>query len=335
MPISITVFNQEQISDRNIAVATDLATYTPSLSVNQRYGPEKSSFAHPWLQSGPSTAPTVGVYFADVVGVRAQGGTTSGNTVGAGAFTDLQNVQVLKGPQGTLFGRNTTGGAVLLVPQKPTDDFGGYVEGTAGNFDARRVQAALNVPVADRSDRFSVDRNKRDGYMENHSGIGPETTTISNYLYGRFSLVADLTPDLENYLIVHYSDSDTNGYAAHPTLQSQCSPIAAGRPSTTYATALAACDQIARQTARGDGQHDVEVNAPDPFLELKQWQAINTTTWRVSDNLTLKNIASYGEFKERASFSLNSDNFFVPNNATTQGFGCGLAARRALPIHLA
>ena len=322
VPISITVFNGEQISDRNIAVASDLATYTPSLSVNQRYGPEKSSFALRGFNQDQSTAPTVGVYFADVVGVRAQGGTTSGNTVGAGAFSDLQNVQVLKGPQGTLFGRNTTGGAVLLVPQKPTGDFGGYVEGTAGNFDARRVQAALNIPVSDSVRmRFSLDSNEREGFMENHSGIGPDDYNDLKYIYGRFSLVADLTPNLENYLIVHYSDSDTNGYAAHLELcNPNVPPLAAGRPSTTYATALAACDQIARQTARGDGERDVEVNAPDPFIELKQWQVINTTTWRLSDNLTLKNIASYGEFTERASFSLNSDNFFVPNNAITQGF---------------
>lgn len=51
---------------------------------------------------------------------RANGGATAGDGAGVGSFFDLQNVQVLKGPQGTLFGRNTTGGAVLLVPQRPT-----------------------------------------------------------------------------------------------------------------------------------------------------------------------------------------------------------------------
>src|SRR4029453_15139608 len=112
VPISITVYDQGQLQDRNIVIATDLATYTPSLSVNQRFGAEKASFAIRGFNQDISTAPTVGVYFADVVGVRAQGGTTSGNTVGAGSFMDLQSVQVLKGPQGTLFGRNTTGGAV-------------------------------------------------------------------------------------------------------------------------------------------------------------------------------------------------------------------------------
>ena len=85
VPISMTVFNAEQIQNRNIQVASDLATYTPSLSVNTRYGPEKASFSLRGFNQDQSTAPTVGVYFADVVGVRAQGGTTSGNSVGAGA----------------------------------------------------------------------------------------------------------------------------------------------------------------------------------------------------------------------------------------------------------
>src|SRR5690606_29793135 len=102
--------------------------------------------------------------------------------------------------QGTLFGRNTTGGAILLVPQKPTGDLEGYVEGTIGNYDQRRVQAALNVPLADTFKvRLSVDRNERDGYMRNRSGIGPKDYNDLNYTYARLSVVAELTPDIENY----------------------------------------------------------------------------------------------------------------------------------------
>src|SRR4051812_44170352 len=134
VPISITVFNQEQISNRNVVTATDLATYTPSLTVNQRFGPEKSSYSIRGFVQENSTAPSVGVYFADVVAGRAQGGTTSGGNAPVGSFMDLQNVQVLKGPQGTLFGRNTTGGAVLLVPNKPTDRLEGWIEASAGDY---------------------------------------------------------------------------------------------------------------------------------------------------------------------------------------------------------
>ncbi len=318
VPISITVYNNEQISQRNIVVASDLATYTPSLSVNSRYGAEKASFSLRGFNQDQATAPTVGVYFADVVGVRAQGGTTSGNTVGAGSFTDLQNVQVLKGPQGTLFGRNTTGGAVLLVPQKPTDRLEGYVEGTYGNFDQKRVQAALNVPLADTFKvRLSLDRNKRDGYMHNKSGIGPDDYNDTDYVYGRLSIVADLTPDLENYMIATYSRSDTNGYATR-YLTCDRNFLPSATTFIRYLTAQAGCAQIDRQNARGDSLYDVDISNPNPRILLEQWQAINTTTWRASDTITVKNIMSYGEFREDAAFSLYSDNFTFPNTPITR-----------------
>ena len=328
VPISITVFNGEQLSKRNIAVATDLVTYTPSLSVNQRYGPEKAAFNIRGFNQDSSTAPTVGVYFAEVVGVRAQGGTTSGNTVGAGAFTDLQNVQVLKGPQGTLFGRNTTGGAILLTPKKPSDHLEGFVEGTAGNYNQLKVTGALNIPISDTFKvRAVVERNKRDGFMRNLSGIGPSDYNDLNYTYARLSIVADLTPDLENYTVAHYSDSNTRGYASK---QIECAtPTSAINPLNTvngspgfsgvrYLQATSCLLQVARQTARGDSNYDVETSNTNPFLKIRQWQVINTTTWKASDNLTIKNIVSYGQFRERANFDLGSSNYVV--NASDVGF---------------
>jgi iron complex outermembrane receptor protein len=311
VPISITVLSQDQIAKRNIVNPTDLATYTPSLSVNQRYGPEKSSFVLRGFVQEQSTSPSVGVYFADVVVPRVQSGTTSGNTAGAGSFFDLQNVQVLKGPQGTLFGRNTTGGAVLLVPVKPTDKFEGFVEGSAGDYDMWRLQGALNIPLSDTFRvRFSADRMKREGYMKNHSGIGPKDYNDVDYFAARLSIVGELTPDLENYIVASYSRSSNNGYA---TRINACNATATGLGAII---APMACDQIARQAARGDGPLDVDVNNPNPYLKLSQWQVINTTTWKATDTLTVKNIASYSQFREKSSFSLNSDNFFTRPSGT-------------------
>lgn len=317
VPISITVFDQEQLTKRNITAANDLATYTPSLSSNERFGQEKSSFAIRGFNQEGETDPTVGVYFAEVVGVRAAGGTTSGSTVGAGAFMDLENVQVLKGPQGTLFGRNTTGGAVLLVPRKPTADFEGYIEGSAGNYDMHRIQGALNIPLAETFKvRLAADHMKRDGYLRNRSGIGPDAYNDRNYLGLRASVVADLTPDLENYIIVQYTKSDTNGFANRLVgcNRDTYDAIIAGAPSITNTTGLhssAACEQVIRQEARGDSLLDVEVGAEDAYLELTQWQIINKTTWQATDELTIKNTMSYGQFYERTRFQLYSDNFFV------------------------
>ncbi|MCW1431081.1 TonB-dependent receptor [Novosphingobium sp. JCM 18896] len=342
VPVSITVFNAQQLTQKNIAVATDLAVYTPSLSVNERYGPEKANFNIRGFNQDAATAPTVGVYFAEVVGVRAQGGTTSGNTVGAGAFTDLQNVQVLKGPQGTLFGRNTTGGAVLLTPAKPTSELGGYLEGTYGNYDQIRVQGALNIPLSDTFKvRIAGERNKRDGFMKNQSGVGPEDLNNVNYSYARLSLVADLTPDLENYTVFHYSDSNTRGYASKiigcATPASPDNPLnvnvgTTGYSGTRHLQAASCAVQLARQTARGDGFYDIETRNPNSYLNIVQWQVINTTTWRASDSITVKNIASYGEFRERANFDLGASNFVIPSIDTGVGLNgqptTGFSARR-------
>lgn len=301
VPISITVFNQQQLSNRNIVSAGELATYTPSLSSNGRWGAESTSFAiRGFVQEGPTT-PSVGTYFADVTAPRANGGTTAGNGAGVGAFFDLASVQILKGPQGTLFGRNTTGGAILLTPQRPTDRLEGYVEGSLGNYDMRRMQAVLNIPVLDTLRiRLGVDRQTRSGYLHNVSAIGPRDFGDVDYLSARASVVADLTPDLENYLILSYSRSDTNGSFPKVSLVDPANPAVVG-----FAMAGGLGAQIA--STSGD-YYDVSNGHPNPFLAIEQWQIINTTTWRASDHLTIRNIASYAEFRQAVAVNNNGDN---------------------------
>jgi iron complex outermembrane receptor protein len=320
VPISISVLNQQQLRDRNIVVASDLGTYTPSLTVNQRYGPEKSSFVIRGFGQENGTSPSVGVYFADVVAPRVQGGTNSGNTAVTGSFMDLQNVQVLKGPQGTLFGRNTTGGAVLLVPKKPTNRFEGSIEGSVGDYDMKRIQAVLNIPVADTFRvRIAVDRNKRDGYMKNTSGIGTDSYNDVDYFAARLSVVADLTPDLENYMIATYSHSFSRGYGARIVACNRSFQPSGGFVVSSSAQiapgilAPSACNQLDRQNARGDGPLDVDINNPHPYLDIRHGQLINTTTWRAGDTFRIKNIVSYQEYRERASFSLYGDDFSISN----------------------
>ena len=79
VPISITVLNQEELSQHNIVSTADLGSYVPSLSINEQFGPEKASFVIRGFTQAYHTAPTVGVYFADVAAPRALGPTTSGN----------------------------------------------------------------------------------------------------------------------------------------------------------------------------------------------------------------------------------------------------------------
>lgn len=306
VPISITVFNQQQLSNRNIVNAQDLAVYTPSLSSNNNFGAENSTYAIRGFVQDTNTPPSVGVYFADVVAPRAaSNGFPAGDGAVAGNFFDLQNVQVLKGPQGTLFGRNTTGGAVLFVPQKPTGRLEGYIEGSYGNFDMQRIQAVINIPLMDSARlRLGVDRMTREGYLYNDSGIGPARYGDTDYTALRGSLVIDLTPNLESYSIASYTRSHTNGQASKIM---GCNRALA----PTGLLAGVACAQFDRQNAQGDFYH-LESNFPNAYSVFDQWQLINTTTWRASDTLTIKNIVSYAQLHQKLNMPLFATNFVAP-----------------------
>jgi len=287
VPISITAFSQEQLTERNVATGSDLATYTPSLQSNTRYGSANASFAIRGFSQESRTTASVGMYFGDVVAPRAGSPLTGGDGAGPGSFFDLANVQVLKGPQGTLFGRNTTGGAILLVPQKPTSLYEGYVESTVGDYDLQRTQAVINVPLGDDVRvRAGIDRNQRDGYLKNISGVGPKTFNDIGYTAARLSVVADLSPSVENYSIASYSLSEYNG---------NLPKIIDCNRSSTSPYAQMACAQLDRDADKG--YFSVENDIPDAVTQTEQWQLINTTTWTATDNLTIKNIVSYAELK--------------------------------------
>lgn len=293
VPISITVFNQQQLDNRNIVGARDLANFTPSLSANARYGADNTTFTIRGFSQEQRTTATVGVYFADAVTPRGSGTNPGGDGAGPGYFFDLQNVQVLKGPQGTLFGRNTTGGAILLVPQKPTDKLEGYIEGSLGNYAMRRIQAVVNAPLGDIARlRFGIDRQTRDGYLINTSRIGPDRFADVDYTAVRGSLVLDITPELENYTVASYSRSETAGILPSIDL---CFPNNLNTGAAIAAGATA-CAQVAREAPTGF--FAVSNTEPNPHSDTRQWQVVNTTTWKASDTLTVKNIFSYAELRQ-------------------------------------
>jgi outer membrane receptor protein involved in Fe transport len=293
VPISITVLDAQQLSNANISSTADLATYTPSLSANTRFGNDNASFAIRGFTQDLRTTASVGTYFAEVIAPRGQSVQNSGDGAGPGALFDLENVQVLKGPQGTLFGRNTTGGAVLIVPKKPTDKFEGYVELSGGDYDMFRQQAVINVPVTDWFKfRLGVDNNDAKGWMHNITDIGPRELNDINYTAYRLSTVLNLTDAIENYTILTYTDSDNHGNTAQ---------LFACNPGFSAVAILApgACRaQLNHQAANGtDGFYDVANTAGHPRTAIKEARAINTTTFSLSDDLTLKNILAYSHLE--------------------------------------
>ncbi|MCT2400198.1 TonB-dependent receptor [Novosphingobium mangrovi (ex Huang et al. 2023)] len=311
VPISVTVFNQDQIDNNAVSNIKDLAQYTPGLQVNNRYGADSTNFSIRGFTQEQRTTATVGVYFADVVAPRGSGASFGGDGAGPGALFDLQNVQVLKGPQGTLFGRNSTGGAVLLVPKKPTDVLEGYVEGTAGDYDLLGVQAVLNIPLADTFKvRLGGEHKERDGYLRNIGNLGDGrygSKGMGNLDYWTFraSVVADLTPDLENYTVATYTKSKSNG-TIPKILDAYAGVLSSGIPFGDMADA-----QYQREAAYGPWT--VSNRLPDSQSTIEQWQIINKLTWQASDNITVKNILSYGEFRGKTNLDLFGTYFLRPD----------------------
>ena len=264
--------------------------------MDSEFGQDVTSFAIRGFVQQLNTTPSVAVYFADAVVPRGGAvGEPAGSGVPPGSFFDLQNVEVLKGPQGTLFGRNTDGGAVLLVPQKPTSDFEGYVMGGFGNYNMRQVQGVLNLPLAENvRARLAVNDETRKGFENNVSpGVGPSDFENIDYTAVRLSLVADITPNLEDYLVYAYNLSVNNGlmpqlYACNPAERQLTPAFASLRSPTCRAKALYAVIN--------------DISNAKSYLE--QNQVINTTTWHAADNLTVKNIANYGELVTALDSSL-------------------------------
>jgi iron complex outermembrane receptor protein len=294
VPASIAVFNQQQLDSRNITSGQDLALYTPNLSVSSQFGSNNAAFAIRGFVQEAHTTASVGTYFAEVVAPRGGNTVLGGGNEGASAgnLWDLQNVQVLRGPQGTLFGRNTTGGAVLLVPQKPTSRFGGYIEGSYGNFDMKRLQGVINIPINDKIRfRAGFDRMTRDGYVNNYGDVGPRHLGSVDRISGRASLVVDITPEIENYTLVTLTNSD--GTLTQPSLY-------AANPANTFPQVVASLDKL---KAANDPLGTINP-FPKPRDWLQAWQAINTTTWHATDLLTVKNIASYSVIRQDTFYNV-------------------------------
>jgi iron complex outermembrane receptor protein len=126
-------------------------------------------------------------------------------------FYDVASLQVLKGPQGTLFGKNTTAGAVLLTTQAPTQDFGGYVKLRVGSYRRIDSEGAINMPLTDGiSSRLSFRTQNTNGYIRHV--LDSDTSGNVNNKSARFQIHSDSTP-LTIDLLGEYNQSKTDGGA--------------------------------------------------------------------------------------------------------------------------
>lgn len=161
-PVSVSVTSGETLERAEIRDLIDLQTVAPSLRVSQLQSSANTTFIIRGFGNGANNAgiePSVGVFIDGVFRSRS-----------AGQIADIANVsrvEVLRGPQSTLFGKNASAGVISVVTRAPQFDFGGSVSATYGNFDQTVLKGDITGPISD-SIAFSLDGslNKRDGYVD-------------------------------------------------------------------------------------------------------------------------------------------------------------------------
>ena len=166
VPISLSVLSDVAIDRLQIDDVKALEYAVPNLTVTAWPGaPARATIAMRGQVEPdrfPTVDPAVGVYLDGVYIARASGANLD--------LVDLERIEVLRGPQGTLYGRNTMGGAINLVPKHPDAELAGEVTAGAGNYDRRDLEAIVNVPFA--GDRYAV--RVAASHIE-HSGYGRNT----------------------------------------------------------------------------------------------------------------------------------------------------------------
>ncbi|MFA7552899.1 MAG: TonB-dependent receptor [Spongiibacteraceae bacterium] len=204
VPVSVTALNSEALREGTITTTEELQYTVPGVHLAGSGGRQNVVYVIRGQSKALSgtTSPAVVSYFAEVPDP------VWGSSV---PQFDMANIQVLKGPQGTLFGRNTTGGAILYTPEAPTHEFGGYIGGTLGDYDHRRIQGAVNVPIIQDkvAVRIAADMNKRDGYTEN-IGVGEDLDGTDTKSL-RVSLLIEPTENISNTFIFDHYKSENSG----------------------------------------------------------------------------------------------------------------------------
>jgi iron complex outermembrane receptor protein len=166
VPIAVTVISQQALQQNNVQTIGDLQYLVPSLSASTALTRDALNVSiRAQGSNSVSSLPGVVAYLNEVPIPTDQDGNLAG---GPGLLFDLENVQVLKGPQGTLFGRNSVGGALLLQTARPTNEFGGTIQATYGNYDDREIEGAINIPILDDTllTRIAFNGQLRDGFTQ-------------------------------------------------------------------------------------------------------------------------------------------------------------------------
>lgn len=322
VPVAVTVLSQSAISEEYVTDEQELETAVPGLLTVGSTSTNQLAFSirGQALDAYSFTSPTVLAYL--------NGFQTGGTT--ATTFFDLQSVQVLKGPQGTLFGRNTTGGAVLYTSTQPGKQLEGYFNYTAGNLNEQKAEGAITIPLAGwASVRLAAEDEHRDGYERNvYLGFNQGSLDNRNF---RGTLLLTPLDALGNTTTLQYGrQGGDSGALKIVSANVECPPSPSCAAAELFPAGVPTGGEYPAKLASYNGIVnfiDMENNEPfwdvwnhsDDQHDAQLKEAVNTTTYTVDDELSIKNIAGYNQVLSRDRLDVDGSPFQIATAGATGG----------------
>lgn len=305
VPIAVSAFTATDLRENRVESAQGLQNYVPSMNVatgvTQNSGIQirgmGATGGYGTVIAGGGTG--VVSYFDDAVA----------NMSDRSLYYDLENVQVVEGPQGTLFGKNTTGGVVLFVPRAPSDVFGGYVDGSVGDYGLTSFTGAINLPIMDDKlmVRIAAQRYKRNGYTVDRGPHFPgKGYDNQDYWAGRVSILFKPIEGLENSTVISYFDSHGNGPGF---------VLSAANPAGPFAALLG--PYLTAQQAAGPRSTSFSADQID---KRREYGVVNTTKWSIQQGFDFKNIFSYEVQKWQNAEDLDASPYIITDLVGTGGW---------------
>ncbi len=297
VPLSITAISGPQLKTRGIESAADLSALAPNLQVSKSPGSglisQISIRGSATTQPAIYVDPAVGMYVDGVYIAKAQGNLLE--------LLDLERVEVLRGPQGSLFGRNTIAGAINFITRKPSGEFGGSASLDFGNYGHHIERISVDLPrLGVASVNFGFRNEKSDGWMKNSSG---PAMGDANKQALRLSTLLEIQDDLKVDFSYDHTDIDQ-----HPTPQSlfalsgtngTLAGLGALLPGEAGTFLVNAASQMSPLARKSRPTHiSTDHNAP-------LWQKLNndgyaaSVTYEIDDRNTLKYIGSHRRMEYR------------------------------------
>ncbi len=239
-PIAVTALDSSLLRDAGVSGPLDLNGLAPSTVISRSVQQLQITIRGVGNEIIISGVGEPGVAF------HTNGVFNGSNVSSTLGFLDVDRIEILRGPQGTLWGRNSTGGAVNVIQKRPTEDFEGYLAADYGRFNTLSAESAVSGPLTDSLlGRFAVSYRRSDGYIENLVPGQPDVAD-DNTVSFRGSLLAKFSDTTEWLVAAGYAYSDITainetqqGTAFPPGVQHPFSPAAALADPVTFAPTLA------------------------------------------------------------------------------------------------